>query len=193
MTPKAALAAEALSSLAAAVSAVAVFAAAVAVVAAVTVFAVVAVVAAAAPVGSAAAAAVASAVVGAAAPDGAAAPVGAVAVAAQGQVLVPEVELPGRDPLPVPPAGSLDRGVVSVAQGGAPEKDGSLDKDRVFVPQAGAFEEGLASVPQIEVLQVHYHGTLSATHRPGQDDTCYKNSGHNADHNGGRANRGIFA
>ena len=187
MTPKAALAAEALSSLAAAVSAVAVFAAAVDVVAAVTVFAVVAVVAAAAPVGSAAAAAVASAVVGAAAP------VGAVAVAAQGQVLVPVVGLPGWDPLPVPPAGSLDRGVVSVAQGGAPEKDGSLDKDRVFVPQAGAFEEGLASVPQIEVLQVHYHGTLSATHRPGQDDTCYKNSGHNADHNGGRANRGIFA
>ena len=178
MTPKAALAAEALSSLAAAVSAVAVFAAVVAVVAAV---------AAAASVGSAAAAAVAFAVVGAAAP------VGAVAVAAQGQVLVPEVELPGRDPLPVPPGGSLDWVMVSVAQGGAPEKDGSLDKDRVFVPQAGAFEEGLASVPQIEVLQVHYHGTLSATHRPGQDDTCYKNSGHNADHNGGRANRGIFA
>ena len=57
--------------------------------------------------------------------------------------------------------------MVSVAQEEAPEKDGSLDKDRVFVPQAGAFEERLASVPQVEVLQVHYHGTLSATHRSG--------------------------
>jgi ROS/MUCR transcriptional regulator protein len=86
-TPKTALAADALSSLAAATVASAVAAApvgAVAVAAGVLVVAV---------------AAVASSVVGAAAP------VGAVAVAAQEPVLVPEVGLPGRDPVLVPLAG----------------------------------------------------------------------------------------
>jgi hypothetical protein len=183
VTPKAALAAEALFSLAAAaVSGVVVVAAAVAAVAAV---------AAAVPVGFAAAVAVASAAVGAGFAVVGAAPVGAVAVAAQGQVLVSDMGLPGPDLVPDPLAGLLDRGVVCVSQGGLPEKDESLDTDRVFVLQAGAFDQGLASVPQ--VFQLHCHGTLSASRRLGQDDTCYKNSGHNADHNGGCANRDIFA
>jgi hypothetical protein len=180
VTPKAALAAEALFSLAAAaVSGVVVVAAAVAAVAA------------AVPVGFAAAVAVASAAVGAGFAVVGAAPVGAVAVAAQGQVLVSDMGLPGPDLVPDPLAGLLDRGVVCVSQGGLPEKDESLDTDRVFVLQAGAFDQGLASVPQ--VFQLHCHGTLSASRRLGQDDTCYKNSGHNADHNGGCANRDIFA
>ncbi len=195
VTLKAGQAVAALSSLAVAVavSAAAVFAAVVAVAADVVV------VAAVGPAGSAAVAA-ASAVVGVAAPDGTAAPVGAVvvaaivaAVAAPGQVLAPEKELPGRDPRPVPPAGSPGRGMVSVAQGEAPVKDGrSPGKDRVGVPRAGAFAAGLAAVLRVGGLQDR-HGSLSATRRPGREYTGYRNSGHNADHNGGCANKGIFA
>jgi hypothetical protein len=179
--PKAALAAEALFSLAAAaVSGAAVVAA-------------VAAVAPAVPVGSVVGAAVASAAVGAGFAVVGAAPVGAAAVAAQGQVLVSDMGLPGPDLVPDPLAGLLDQGVVCVSQGGLPEKDESLDTDRVFVLQAGAFDQGLASVPQVGDFQLHCHGTLSATRRLGRGDTCYKNSDHNADHNGGRANRDIFA
>ena len=185
MTPKAALAAAALSSLAVSVSAaVAVFVAVADVVAAVSVAAVV-VCWAAAPVTVACACCCCCAAT--AAPVGSAAgwcgcvccgwsccsrwcccPVGAVAVAAAagcpGTGLGPWGGLPGRDPLPVPPAGSLDRGMVSVAQGRAPGKDGSPGKDRVCVLQAGAFEEGLAAVPQVGGLQVH---TMEAFLPPG--------------------------
>ncbi len=74
-----------------------------------------------------------------------------------------------RDPLPVPPAGSLDRGMVSVAQGRAPGKDGSPGKDRVCVLQAGASGRGIAAVPRVGGLQVHCHGSLSAIRRPGRE------------------------
>ena len=100
------------------------------------------------------------------------------AVAAQKQVLVSDMGLPGRD--------------LFLVLAGSHEKEWS-DKDLVFVPQSGSLEEGLASVPQVEVFHLRHHGILAASHCPGHDGTCYKNSGHNADHNGGRANRDIFA
>ena len=107
--------------------------------------------------------------------------------------MVPAKGLPEQDQGLSPPAGSLDRELVSVSLEVAPVKEQSADKDRLLVPWAGLFEQGLASLPHVGVFHLRCHGTLSATLRPDHYGTCYKNSGHNVDQHGGRANRDISA
>jgi hypothetical protein len=66
------------------------------------------------------------------------------------------------------------------------------DRDRGVDPRAGPLAQGQASGPQLEVLRPDGREILFAILRPGRDGTYYRNSGHNVDHDGARANRDTF-
>ena len=103
---------------------------------------------------------------------------------AQGQVSAAPRE---QEPVSVPHAGPREQEPVSVPHAGPREQE------LVSVPHAVSLEQGRVSVPLVGLEQRGDPGILSATLHPGHYCVVHKNSGHNADLLGVRANRDTLA
>jgi len=92
-----------------------------------------------------------------------------------------------QEPVSVPHAGPREQEPVSVPHAGPREQE------LVSVPHAVSLEQGRVSVPLVGLEQRGDPGILSATLHPGHYGVVHKNSGHNADLLGVRANRDTLA